>query len=67
MSTVENVTPAEEIQMIDESKIINIDILVNAISPVFIHSLFFRSLSMLKEHRPPLFLANSLVWKMKTT
>lgn len=67
MSTAENVTAPEGVSMVDENKIINIDILVIAILVEIICSLFFKSLSMLKVLHLPLFPVNSLVWTMIIT
>lgn len=64
MSAAENVPVSEEVPMIDENKIINIDILVNSLNQKFKNSLFSKLLSMLKEPHLLLFRANSLVWTM---
>lgn len=61
MSSAENVSAAEETRVIDENKIINIDILVIDSMCVLLSSLFFKLLSMSKEPLLQLSLDNSLV------
>ena len=61
MSSAENVSAAEETRVIDENKIINIDILVIDRMWVLLSSLFFKLLSMSKEPLLQLSLDNSLV------
>lgn len=61
MSNTENVSAAEETRVIDENKIINIDILVIDRMWVLLSSLFFKLLSMFKEPLLQLSLDNSLV------
>ena len=61
MSNTENVSAAEETRVIDENKIINIDILVIDRMWVLLSSLFFKLLSMSKEPLLQLSLDNSLV------
>ena len=61
MSNTENVSAAEETRVIDENKIINIDILVIDSMCVLLSSLFFKLLSMSKEPLLQLSLDNSLV------
>ena len=61
MSSAENVSAAEETRVIDENKIINIDILVIDSMCVLLSSLFFKLLSMFKEPLLQLSLDNSLV------